>query len=179
MERLTKKAVGCFRYDLKDHKHINGEFGDYDAFFDYNMAVKRLGEYEDTGLEPEDVNEFVNSYKTMRGNEEARVRLMCGTGVIHPERAAEITKAESEGRLLVLPCKVGDTLYEIDLPEYGVIVCKVMWMILKNDVSVQVEVIDGHGLGSGYCFELSDFGENVFRTREEAEAALKERENDG
>ena len=25
---------------------------------------------------------------------------------------------EEEGRLLVLPCKVGDTLYEIDLPEY-------------------------------------------------------------
>lgn len=90
------------------------------------------------------------------------------------DHASKLMKAESEGRLVVLPCKVGDTLYEIDLPEYGVIVCKVMWMILKNDVSVQVEVTDGHGLGSGYCFELSDFGKTVFRTREEAEAKLKE-----
>jgi hypothetical protein len=28
---------------LKDFKHKVGEFGDYDAFFAYSMAVKRLG----------------------------------------------------------------------------------------------------------------------------------------
>lgn len=47
MERLTEKTVGCFAYDLKDHKHVVGEFATYDAFFNYSMAVKRLGEYED------------------------------------------------------------------------------------------------------------------------------------
>lgn len=150
-ERLTKKVSGCFCYDLKDHKNVPGEFASYDAFFDYNMAVKRLGEYEDTGLEPQTISEILDS-------------------------VSEWYDAHKEGRLVVLPCKVGDTLYEIDLPEYGVIVCKVMWMILKNDVSVQVEVTDGHGLGSGYCFELSDFGKTVFLTREAAETARKERE---
>lgn len=46
-ERLTKKVKDCFQYDLKDFKHKIGEFGDYDAFFAYSMAVKRLGELEE------------------------------------------------------------------------------------------------------------------------------------
>lgn len=60
MERLTEKAVGCFEYALKDHKAVPGEFGTYEAFFDYSMAVKRLGHYEDTGLEPEDIKKEFN-----------------------------------------------------------------------------------------------------------------------
>ena len=58
MERLTEKTVGCFEYALKDHKAVPGEFGTYDAFFDYSVAVKRLGHYEDTGLEPEEIKGF-------------------------------------------------------------------------------------------------------------------------
>ena len=46
-ERLTKKVKDCFQYDLKDFKHKIGEFGAYDAFFAYSMAVKRLGELEE------------------------------------------------------------------------------------------------------------------------------------
>ena len=47
-QRLTiRDNIGCFKYDLKDFKHKIGEFGDYDAFFAYSMAVKKLGELED------------------------------------------------------------------------------------------------------------------------------------
>ena len=46
-KRLTRQSVGDFKYCLKDHKAKTGEFNDYDAFFDYSMAVKRLGELED------------------------------------------------------------------------------------------------------------------------------------
>ena len=46
-KRLTEKVKDCFQYDLKDFKHKIGEFGDYDAFFAYSMAVKRLGELEE------------------------------------------------------------------------------------------------------------------------------------
>lgn len=46
-KRLTEKTIGCFQYDLKDFKHKIGEFNDYDTFFAYSMAVKRLGELED------------------------------------------------------------------------------------------------------------------------------------
>jgi hypothetical protein len=55
MDRLTEKTIGCFEYDLKDHEHVIGEFSTYDAFYAYSMAVKRLGQYEDTGLTPEKV----------------------------------------------------------------------------------------------------------------------------
>lgn len=46
-KRYTEKTNGCFKYDLIDHAQRIGEFNDYDAFFYYNMAVKRLGELED------------------------------------------------------------------------------------------------------------------------------------
>ena len=46
-KKLTIQSVDNFKYCLKDHKAKIGEFNDYDAFFDYSMAVKRLGELED------------------------------------------------------------------------------------------------------------------------------------
>lgn len=46
-KRLTEMSVGSFKYCLKDHNSKVGEFNDYDAFFDYSMAIKRLGELED------------------------------------------------------------------------------------------------------------------------------------
>lgn len=46
-KRITEKTFDCFCYDLKDFNHKTGEFGDYDTFFAYAMAVRRLGELED------------------------------------------------------------------------------------------------------------------------------------
>lgn len=46
-ERLTKETVGSFGYGLKNFEHKPKEFNDYDAFYAYKMAVKRLGELED------------------------------------------------------------------------------------------------------------------------------------
>lgn len=95
------------------------------------------------------------------------------------EKLAAYEDVEEQGRLAILPCKVGDTLYEIDLPEYGVIVCKVLYVDcyfgrkIVSATSVGVEVVEGHGKGSSYAFEKGDFGKTVFLTREEAEAALK------
>lgn len=57
MERLTQKDnIGVFQYSLK-RKNKSNEFNDYDAFFDYHMAVKRLGELEDS-LEPIPADEW-------------------------------------------------------------------------------------------------------------------------
>ncbi len=55
MSRLTEKTIGCFKFDLKEHRHVAREFNTYDAFYNYSMAVKRLGEYEESGLTPEEV----------------------------------------------------------------------------------------------------------------------------
>lgn len=80
------------------------------------------------------------------------------------DRLLELAQAEKDGRLVVLPCKVGDLLYEVDLPEYGVIICKVLHIGTYNGpaahvpgnpmvhaMSVGVEVVEGHGKGSGYA----------------------------
>ena len=55
MKRLTEPTIGCFKFDIKDHKHEVGEFNTYEAFYNYNVAVMRLGEYEETGLMPDEI----------------------------------------------------------------------------------------------------------------------------
>lgn len=102
------------------------------------------------------------------------------------DRLRELVEADRDGRCVVLPCKVGDILYEVDDPSYGVIVCKVKdvrsyWKhflgISTNEIvkgcTVAVDVIEGHGKGAEYSFEDYEIGETVFLTRAEAEAALK------
>ncbi|MCQ2009242.1 hypothetical protein NOM01_04440 [Sporolactobacillus sp. STSJ-5] len=57
MDRLTEKTIGCFKYDLKNFKHKPREFNDYDAFYAYQLAVKRLGELEDAN-EPRSIEQW-------------------------------------------------------------------------------------------------------------------------
>ena len=106
MERLTEKTVGCFEYALKDHKAVPGEFGTYDAFFDYSMAVKRLGHYEDTGLEPEEIERIVDAYgrgHTLRTESAERLEIV---REIKTDRLRELVQAEQDGRLHITPAFV-------------------------------------------------------------------------
>ena len=85
----------------------------------------------------------------------------------------------SEG-VIVLPCKVGDTVYRPIITSKGepaiweIIVTTISINIDKNGVSSNSYVI-GH-LKRTHCGESADFhefGKTVFLTREEAEQALK------
>lgn len=138
-----------------------------------------------------DRGKYPTKYTSRHTFQEVVSRLAAYEDAMPIERAQELARAETDRRLVVLPCKVGDLLYEVDLPEYGVIACKVLYAgtyngpmshvpggLMVSAVSVGVEVVAGHGKGSSYAFEAEDFGENVFLTREEAEAALKKREAD-
>ena len=149
MERLTEKTVGCFEYALKDHKAVPGEFGTYDAFFDYSMAVKRLGHYEDTGLEPEEIADAVTAAKLME-----RSKIVSCFGV-DADHIRDLLQAEQAGRLVVLPCKVGDTVYQIDAER--VYESEVKWIIFDCD---------------DIAFDERAIGVSIFLTREEAEASL-------
>lgn len=88
------------------------------------------------------------------------------------ERVLELVKAEREGRLMVLPCKIGDTVYQIDVS-----VCK--WRDLdKCDVycSGYGECWEGERIVKEVHFEpwmIDFFGKTVFLTREAAEETLK------
>lgn len=84
---------------------------------------------------------------------------------------------KDRNRFVELPCKVGDTLYEICARRKG---GKWKPVIIERTVQrIEVGSSDCVTVRCGKTIVLFsfDFGKNVFLTREEAERALKEREN--
>ena len=72
------------------------------------------------------------------------------------DKLAEYEDLEEQGFLLKLPCKVGDTVYQIDAER--VYESEVKWIIFDCD---------------DIAFDERAIGGSIFLTREEAEAALK------
>ena len=145
MERLTEYEV------VGGHVHAVPT-GDVD------QAIMRLAAYEDTGLEPEQCE-----------NSKIIIESAFSDDTSKAERIRELLKADKDGRLVVLPCKVGDTVYWV----HGAVIteCKVhriqknrngLYICLKSSVS--------HG---AFRADLS-IGKTVFLTREEAEKVLEE-----
>ena len=188
MERLTSReprvsgmpGVCCTHFEGSDCQAIQGRCADGCPWEE--AAWESLASYEDTGLTPKEINE----------HEAAYIEIMTRTyGPLH-QKIGQWLQAEQDGQLVVLPCKVGDLLYEVDLPEYGVITCKVLSIMyykgpmfhvpgneVVSSVDVEVEVIEGHGKGSSYNFEIGDFGKTVFLTRQEAEETLRKEAEHG
>lgn len=96
------------------------------------------------------------------------------TANIPLERLEQICNAEREGRLVVLPCKVGDTIWSYS--EFGgTIVPYTVGMIHCFEDTMQVDCC---WYSHDECmeeaeFEPDDLGETVFLTKEQAEKALK------
>ena len=163
MERLTEKTVGCFEYALKDHKAVPGEFGTYDAFFDYSMAVKRLGHYEDTGLEPEDMKKAFNETAILKLAAQA---LSTTTGHLR-----DLLQAEKEARLVVLPCKVGDHVWADGREAI------VVWFFgYETERYLHAQFYDNMQY---IDIPFTEIGKSVFLPREEAEAALAGKGGEG
>ena len=114
----------------------------------WQRALKRLAAYEDTGLEPEEIMAAVT--------QKAVIKLASQALGVQPERLRELVKAEKDGRLAVLPCKVGDTVYEIDAER-----------VYASEVK-RIIYDAGH-----IDFDERAIGKSVFLTSEEAEAALE------
>ena len=86
---------------------------------------------------------------------------------------------EEQGRLVVLPCKVGDTVYVID----WYLDCDIDGFDVCDDYRKNDEIACGychHNVVKKFVSErkyenqkIEDFGKTIFLTREEAEAALK------
>ena len=90
MERLTYFKDGYWR--------VNFSGVQYQADF-----VDRLAAYEDSRLSPEDA-----------ANLHAILRLGDGMTLM---RLRELAVADKDGRVVVLPCKVGDTVYRLQYIE--------------------------------------------------------------
>ncbi len=94
------------------------------------------------------------------------------------ERAFDLLNKEQEGKIIVPPCKVGDIVYSNDLdPRFDVEIERIV--IEENVITFEwVQYEKGYEVTEFWDegeFSLDDFGKTVFRTKEEAEKALKER----
>ena len=126
--------------------------------------LDRLATYEDTGMTLEEVKAKCawadNVCKMLSG-------IFEDSGVFDFSHIKELITADQEGRLVVLPCKVGDHLYAT---ECGSV----------REVIADLFHYDGHCLEItyhynhfGYVEGMGAFGLNVFSTREEAEKTLE------
>ena len=109
-------------------------------------GVERLAAYEDTGLTPENVEALKLS---AMGKAIAEITEFDGLPI---DRLRELAEADSAGRLVVLPCKVGDTVYILRRTFDGA------------DVVGETEL---------WWTDIPQLGKTVFLTREEAEKALE------
>ena len=148
-------------------------------------VCESLAAYEETGLEPEEIQAIAglaseNCAKTADAidkllQDDAELKSYRELGPI--DRLRELAQADREGRCVVLPCKVGDTLYDIyEAMGNGT---EEIRELKVNDIRIHLDKRSKEWLiAGGYYFSLSDFGKTVFLTRAEAEAALR-REQDG
>mgnify|MGYP006978917423 CR=1 FL=1 len=143
MHRLTFEGNFCEIARCKEVKCP------YDTDCSQKQVWERLKQHEDSGLSPEDA-----------ANLHAILRLGDGMTLM---RLRELAVADQEGRVIVLPCKEGTTVYCISLP------------IATYPDKSKPEVVP-------IAFTRNDllkFGSRVFLTREEAEKALAEMEGKG
>ena len=155
MERIT----------IPGYRYYDDEFMDsgVEKFFN------RLAAYEDSGLEPEDVRRLQGDWTSLI----MTLDEMGGMPHLH-----DLLQAEQDGRLVVLPCKVGDTVYKLwyepchngeDYPDsYECCGCKDECDLKRSIFNFKVPSVDW------ILSHLNSFGDGVwYLTREEAEAALK------
>lgn len=92
------------------------------------------------------------------------------------DRLRELAEADKDGRCVVLPCKVGDTVYQLRKKTHA----RGMG-ISPRIVSSALAWTDGsYALthqGMSYC-QSGDLGKTWFLTREEAERAMEGRKDD-
>ena len=140
MERLTFEGNFCEIARCKEVKCP------YDTDCSQKQVWERLKAYEDSKLSPEDA-----------ANLHAILRLGDGMTLM---RLRELAVADKDGRCVVLPCKVGDTIWR-----------------LKRTFETYPDKSKPYTEADGFLLQdIWNVGKNVFLTREEAEKALAEME---
>lgn len=162
MERLTKidgigenEMIRCFDCTPEKSGYSLEKCGYCEH---WKKVLDRLAAYEDTGLTPEQAGQINDSL--------AQIVQIIGDSSL--DRLRELARAEKEGRLVVLPCKVGDTVYfrtwtknaTVDLGVQPHEVTAIRAYVIVPGEHAQVDLPVDH------------FGKTVFLTREEAERAL-------
>ena len=150
MERLTQRLRTGEVLMASNYEEKYTEQGWID------VLQNRLAAYEDTWLTPEEID--------MDHEAAEQLRHLCQNCDL--DRLEKLAEAYKDGRLVVLPCKVGDKLYRVFYGE-----------IFEHRVgSMKYFAIQGKWDIETYpfcpCVE-SSIGKTIFLTREEAEKALE------
>lgn len=153
MERLTFEGNFC---DIAQCRELPCP---YNGACSQRKVWERLKAYEDTGLTPERCAEFA------RADAEGRYIVMRDAEQEGVARLRELAEADKDGRLVLLPCKVGDTVHFVLL---GRIIEKPVFSIVSFSNSTRI-----YCDGTSEYFRPEDIGKTFFLTREEAEAALE------
>lgn len=92
---------------------------------------------------------------------------------LSPTEVAELAQAKADGRVVVLPCKIGEKVYRYcnDAINEGTIT-NILLNVKTGEIGLEYEMPTCYT-----CSRSGTLGKNLFLTREEAEKALKEREN--
>ena len=112
-----------------------------------------LAAYEDTGITAEEI--------TATASLPMFVKVTSAALGTQPDRLRELAEADRDGRLVVLPCKVGDTVYLIVTKRARNYTPEFRFIKKSRLTFLNMERI------------LQDFGKEAFLTREEAEKALE------
>lgn len=132
-----------------------------------------LAAYEGTGLAPESVEALKLS---MMGKTIAEIKEFNGLPV---DRLRELAEADKDGRLVVLPCKVGEKLWVIgrdNVPREMALEAPDIRTVCTDEDNLCMSTCNRKP--DGFCaYRLrndgADVGKTVFLTREEAEKALE------
>lgn len=138
--------------------HRGKDMGSCTALYCRNRLKNRLAAYEDTGLTPEQCE-----------NAKVIIESAFSDDTSKAERIRELLKADKAGRVVVLPCKVGDVVYGFH-GEKTILPMVAKWIETNTDgwcIAVQYTPM------APRFYRFSDFGKTVFLTREEAEKALE------
>lgn len=177
MERLTKRDTdGQAMMDCQKCKaDWMGKHGkpmdSCTALYCRNRLKDRIAAYEDTGLTPERCAEFA------RADAEGRYIVMRDAEQKGVARLRELAEANKDGRLVVPPCKAGDTVYEVTsrktISEYRVKAIRVELFC----TFIEWDIVAGFVDKSIFGVPVDEIGKTVFLAREEAEKALEEIRN--
>ena len=127
-----------------------------------------LRQYLDTGLTPEEIG--------MDHEAAEQLRQLCQGCDL--DRLEELAEADKDGRVVVPPCKAGDTVYEVTsrktISEYRVKAIRVDLFC----TFIEWDIVAGFVDKSIFGVPVNEIGKTAFLTREEAEKALEAMKNE-
>lgn len=113
MEQMTKRKLKGNGYYMKCSETCPHDCQETCDCEEFDKFVDLLAAYEKTGLEPQQIERIVDAYGrglSLRTESAQRLELV---REIPDARLREIAEAEREDRCVVLPVKVGGTVYRV------------------------------------------------------------------